>query len=286
MHNWLEGVLEHHLRTLWGIGRDRAHDQRANELDEDEAWDESDVAESASELEELVREADEYAQQVQQGIPPGPPTPSSSEMSVDSDPQSTPTQTPMPTSPENPDTADPDDGEYIEMPEGVYSLPEAFVDALRICISNISLPTWVDRPPGNLGEAKHGKLKAYTYMTLFSAIFPLIVPEFWHPPRNETDLLHMESFHNLVVATNIVCSYKMCNADADLYTHYYAGYREIIQKLFTFWHSLPNHHFAMHNGDFLKYWGPLPSLSEFPGERLIGMLQDINTSQRLRKFTE
>ncbi len=58
MHNWLEGILEDQLRILWGIGWDKVHEDRAKEAegtehDAYEQWDESDVAESESELEEL-----------------------------------------------------------------------------------------------------------------------------------------------------------------------------------------------------------------------------------------
>ncbi|KAF8223397.1 hypothetical protein L208DRAFT_1317027 [Tricholoma matsutake] len=41
-------------------------------------------------------------------------------------------------------------------------------------------PTWIQRPPTNLGEPSHGKLKAQEYLTLFTCIFPLIIPEFWY----------------------------------------------------------------------------------------------------------
>ena len=39
----------------------------------------------------------------------------------------------------------------------------------------------------------------------------------------------------------------------------------------------------MHNGAMLKYRGPLPPLSEFLGERINGMLQNVNTNRRIRK---
>ncbi len=60
-----EGILEDQLRILWGIGRDKAHKDRAKEAegtehDAYEQWDESDVAESESELEELSRESSEH----------------------------------------------------------------------------------------------------------------------------------------------------------------------------------------------------------------------------------
>ncbi len=66
MHNWLEGVLMQHLRVLWGIGRDQVHEEQMKpdvDLRKEEAryenWTESDVTESASELEELTRELEE-----------------------------------------------------------------------------------------------------------------------------------------------------------------------------------------------------------------------------------
>ncbi len=60
MHNWLEGILEHHLRVLWGVGRDKAHEEKVKERDVDELWSESDISESGSELEELRREVEEF----------------------------------------------------------------------------------------------------------------------------------------------------------------------------------------------------------------------------------
>ncbi|KAK7058235.1 hypothetical protein R3P38DRAFT_2496785 [Favolaschia claudopus] len=37
----------------------------------------------------------------------------------------------------------------------------------------------------------------------------------------------------------------------------------------------------MHNEQLLKYWGPLAGLSEFPGERINGMLQKVKTNRHL-----
>ena len=39
----------------------------------------------------------------------------------------------------------------------------------------------------------------------------------------------------------------------------------------------------MHNGAMLKYWGPLPPLSEFLGEQINGMLQNVNTNHHIHK---
>ncbi len=299
MHNWLEGVLMQHLRVLWGIGRDQVHEEQMKpdvDLRKEEAeyenWTESDVTESASELEELTRELEEEGRSQSsatssrlrpRSVPPSPPqspTPSlSEEMSVDSG--STTTVRPPRSETENEAFSDPEDDTYIDVPDDVYTLPAEYHKCLQQCIRDITLPTWVGRPPANLGEASHGKLRAYDYLVLFSFIFPLVVPKFWWAP--DADRARLQNFHQLVVSTNIVCSFKTSNQDADEYTDLYIRYRRGIRTLYDYWNSKPNHHYAMHNGDILKYWGPIPPLSEFPGERLIGLLQNINTNKKLRK---
>lgn len=86
-----------------------------------------------------------------------------------------------------------------------------------------------------------------------------------------------------MAATNIISSFQTSNSQADEYTQHYIQYRSAIQKLFPDHGSKPNHHYAMHNANLLKYWGPLASFSEFPGERMNGMLQKINTNHQIRK---
>jgi hypothetical protein len=43
----------------------------------------------------------------------------------------------------------------------------------------------------------------------------------------------------------------------------------------------PNHHFSLHIPKQLRTWGPLISISEFAGERLIGSLQKILTNHQI-----
>ncbi|KAJ7271789.1 hypothetical protein C8J57DRAFT_1507699 [Mycena rebaudengoi] len=50
MHNWLEGILEHQLRVLWGIGR---HTQQAKALaeldaDDEDLWTDDDISEAGA----------------------------------------------------------------------------------------------------------------------------------------------------------------------------------------------------------------------------------------------
>ena len=46
----------------------------------------------------------------------------------------------------------------------------------------------------------------------------------------------------------------------------------------------PNHHYAMHNAEQLRFWGPLPQVSEFFGKWQNGQLQGIKTNGILCTF--
>ncbi|KAF9016539.1 hypothetical protein BDZ89DRAFT_1216320 [Hymenopellis radicata] len=270
MHNSLEGVLEHQLRILWGIGRTKAAIQKLEEDADDETYSESEISESSDELDDLRQETIDYQ------------TLNLTEdldlMEVDEEEsEDTPTPTPAPYM----DDSDSDsDTEYIPANiQGAFDFTSEQLEQIQTCIQNILLPTWVERPPGNLGEAQHGKLKAHELLILFTDIFPLIIPELWWNEDN-TDKKMLTCFCNLIASTNIIASYSMSNAKADSYMHYFVEYRSLIQELHPQFQSLPNHHYAMHNGDILKFWGPLAVLSEFPGERMNGAFGKIKTNSK------
>ncbi|KAK7065031.1 hypothetical protein R3P38DRAFT_3420421, partial [Favolaschia claudopus] len=81
-------------------------------------------------------------------------------------------------------------------------------DAMAIIhagLAAVQIPAWIDRPPVNLGEKAHGKLKADNWLVLITVFFPLILPElWWGKPRYELKLL--DNLHDLVGATNILFS--------------------------------------------------------------------------------
>ncbi|KIY61093.1 hypothetical protein CYLTODRAFT_480573, partial [Cylindrobasidium torrendii FP15055 ss-10] len=279
MHNWLEGVLQHQLRAVWGIGRNSSRAREAKDKDEDKK----------------PMDIDE---------PPGtpatvgePPTPSSrgSPTPTPETPHaSTTTRLRRPLLP--PDVLDHDEEDNSDEEDGGAATDEyedpglsendAMSDdglhLIRQCISTVLLPTWVHRPPSNLGEASHGKLKAADYLSLFAIIFPLSLPEVHPLPGVRTNKQQqLEMFYHLAASTFIVTDFKTSEADADIYTYHYVAYRKDLQRLFPATQSVPNHHYAMHNAALMKHWGPLPSLSEFPGERLNGIFQKVKTNKHL-----
>ncbi|KAJ6550329.1 hypothetical protein B0H19DRAFT_1265160 [Mycena capillaripes] len=305
MHNWLEGVLEHQLRVLWGIGRDARRTKALEELDADDEdlWTDEDVSEAGGEEDaQEVRDDEEnfdpneFAKWRENYIRATQSDEENSENEDDSTPRGTPapefddpmngstsqsTSVPESLVPDETDV-DSDEEEFEDVAvHGSWKFTSDQLEKIRQCIMEVSLPTWVTRPPGNLGDMKYGKLKAEEFLTLFSAILPLVLPEMElddEPSRHEA---MFDSFCQLVAATNILASFKTSNSAADAFLIHYHAYFSSIQNLFPDVAVVPNHHLAMHNGDILKNWGPLASQNEFMGERTNGMLQKIKTNDHL-----
>jgi len=155
---------------------------------------------------------------------------------------------------------------------------------IRSGLAAVTVPSWLECPPTNLSEKTHGKLKANTWRILFTVFFPLILPELWHgAPDNHSNLL-LENFHLLVYCTNIVCSNIVTSDMPGLYAQYYQAYLLTSKDLFPHAKPQPNHHYAMHNTEQLRFWGPLLQVSEFFGEQQNGQLQDIQTNGILHMF--
>jgi hypothetical protein len=287
MHNWLEGVLQDQLRRLWGIGRTASNEdvieKVGTQMEEDEVWTESDISESADEVEDLMEDMDEteaeYFLTLDRDI----------EMEILDLQSHASSSTPMQT-PETASDGSLHDSDYQPLDDHapLFTMSDEHLQAIRCCIADITLPTWIKRPPTNLGEPSHGKLKARDYLTLFSSIFPLIIPEVWHgngATTNSSDMNHLGCFYSLVAATNIVSSFSVSSSDADQFAAHYCQYRKAVAVLFPHWHAKPNHHYAMHYCALLKLWGPLASFSEFPGERLNGLLQRVKTNHQYGMLT-
>jgi hypothetical protein len=200
-------------------------------------------------------------------------------------PSATSSSTPTPSSNAAPLPSgdyDEDDEEPVSI-NGAFDFMPAELAMIRACISDVQLPTWVEWPPTKLGEASHGSLKAHELLILFSIIFPLVIPALWWNGTEEQQGL-LWNFCELVCATSIIAGYSVSNPEADAYMDHYINYCSSMQHLFgAVFHSMLNHHYTMHNGALLKFWGPLALLSEFPGERMNGDYGKIKTNHHLHK---
>ncbi|KAF7336362.1 hypothetical protein MVEN_02184700 [Mycena venus] len=288
MHNWLQGVLQHHCRLKWGIGSD------ASKTGSTSAFDMASSSDSDADADVEMMDIDG----------------STIEAKLEDLYQDSCIQNDMPTSlirrassfffiPESDDNAaEPCEGYESEEEEDDDELDEDAIyasekpsrivfdsDAMAIIhagLAGVVIPAWIDRPPVNLGDKMHGKLKADNWFVLFTIFFPLIIPElWWGPSSSRKDLKLLDNFHDLMGATNIVCSYTASPGEADEYDEFYVRYLQSSRSLFPGLTTRPNHHYAMHNGEQMKWWGLLPKLSEFMYESHNGSLQKIKTNNHM-----
>ena len=283
MHNW-SGILKEQLHTYWGLRRSKKvekqlaadHIEEQTEDEEDELVLEKDIMESGSELEDLLMPLNEHEQQYLNMIR----TTREGTEGSDETPRARHSP-PLLSSPHSDDN----DIEFIDATDSiVFCLAKENIAVIHDAIASVSLPSWVGRPPSNIVDPGHGKLKSNDYFVLFTAIFPLIIPELFYPPNALENMdAHLSCFHELGVCTNIVFSYRTSFALADQYMQSFVKYRRYVDRLFPQWKCVPNHHYGMHNGDIMKFWGPLPCSAEFWGERTIGLLEHTKTNNLFRK---
>ncbi|KAH8913923.1 hypothetical protein BT69DRAFT_1233734, partial [Atractiella rhizophila] len=156
------------------------------------------------------------------------------------------------------------------------------MQSVREWIAALEIPTWIERPPTNLGSASHGKLKADTWFVLFTVCLPLILPIIWTGRTDCTE--RWRNFAFLVTFTNIACAYSLTDDLIDLGEDAYRKFQEGCFKLFPHSPSAPNHHLAGHIPQLQRFWGPLMPLSEWSGEQIIGTLQQFRTNNKFGKL--
>ncbi|KAF4616061.1 hypothetical protein D9613_006378 [Agrocybe pediades] len=280
MHNWLEGVLQHHARILWGIGgsdkavqTESADDCEAMDVDIDMLDEELEALQAESQLH--GNESSHLLGEKRIAVPSRGAIDSISALAqdvfLDDDDGSDDSEYNPP-----PDSGSDDDEGSILPGEPVFTTTQ--LSEIRRCLANAVIPSWMERPPTNLGEKSHGKLKADHWLVLFSVFLPLVLPKLWLATAQSRDLLLLENFHDLVICTNIIIAYTATPTSADLYLSHYVNYRKSTKKLFPAIPTRPNHHYAMHVPDQIKFWGPLIYVSEFKYETKNGNLQKINTN--------
>ncbi|KNZ56322.1 hypothetical protein VP01_2434g5 [Puccinia sorghi] len=125
--------------------------------------------------------------------------------------------------------------------------------------------------------AKNGKLKASEWHTLFSIHLPLAwVDVLIGQDVDESLRRNVDTIRNLsalIQCTNVISKKNITKDDPLKFATEYNVYAATSKKIFPELRILPNHHYSLHIPKQLEWWGPLMTLSEFPGERLIGLLQ-------------
>ena len=141
--------------------------------------------------------------------------------------------------------------------------------------------SWLTSVPTNLGEAKHGKLKADQWRTLGTTYLPISLIWMWYQVEDSTDQRFiqcrklLEAMLSLISAVVIASSQMISQEKTDLYLHHMQSYLKGLCELFPRYRFLPNQHMVLHLAEYLQLYGPVHLWWTFPFECLIGMLQRI-----------
>ncbi|EJD37860.1 hypothetical protein AURDEDRAFT_72787 [Auricularia subglabra TFB-10046 SS5] len=158
---------------------------------------------------------------------------------------------------------------------GSHTISPEDLRLLRIMIGNISTPSWLGRVSKNFGSPGHGTLKADEWRTAATVQLPMALTRLWAGTERQDDL---DWFLDLVTAVQLATKRTMSVNRAEEFKKHMLKYlRGLSERGFRL---LPNHHAAMHFGDFLPSFGPLRGWWAFPIERQIGLLQKIKTNNR------
>lgn len=154
--------------------------------------------------------------------------------------------------------------------------------AVRRDISQTIVPTWIEKPPANFGEASHGKLKADQWRTLCTIYMPLTLVCLWgQAGASDAERTVLENFVQLATAADLATRRSMFPERAETFDKNMEAYVKGLRSIYKH-HLVPNHHVALHLKPYLLMFGPVHGWWAFPFERTNGLLQRLNTNYKSR----
>lgn len=147
-------------------------------------------------------------------------------------------------------------------------------------------------PPSNLGDPSHGKLKADQWRTCMEFDIPVSLVKLWsedlQSDSEDDDVQRrkhlLESTMLLATALRWATSHRTSEKHANEYMKNMRAYLATLRKLFPKRNLLPNHHSALFIGEMLLRFGPVHGWWCFPFERVIGLLQQVNTNSKMGTY--
>ncbi|MBW0523414.1 hypothetical protein O181_063129, partial [Austropuccinia psidii MF-1] len=142
----------------------------------------------------------------------------------------------------------------------------------------------VTRISAQLGTSQCGKLKASEWNALFNVYIPLLALDVFFNIDEDTTLdftTLMDNLCALIQCTSIISSKAINKEDSQTFAKLYESYQSSSFALFKTIKVNPKHHYAMHMPEHIDWWGPPMGVSEFAGERLVGILQGFKSNHLL-----
>ena len=161
-------------------------------------------------------------------------------------------------------------------------LSKADINQVREYIEKTTQPSWHVAPPSNLGERRHGKLKADQWQSCIEFDVPVSLVQMLSDNKREgKQITHGQILQSTLFLATAICwamSHRTSKVHKVNYMKNMHAYLQSLLDMFPEMTLLPNHHAALHIGPQLLYFGPMHGWWTFPFERIIRILQQYNTN--------
>ncbi|KAI1790683.1 hypothetical protein LXA43DRAFT_890611 [Ganoderma leucocontextum] len=154
------------------------------------------------------------------------------------------------------------------------------LEEIRKDISAIHIPSWLERPPANVGSAATGKLKADHWRTLCTVHMVITLGRLWgRASASDEDKAALQNFMHLIAAVDLATRRTMSRERAIAFDAHIEAYLLGIRSLYDA-QLVPNHHLSLHLKECLFLFGPTHGWWAYPFERYNGLLQRLKTNRK------
>jgi hypothetical protein len=164
-------------------------------------------------------------------------------------------------------------------------LSKADIKRLQSYIQATVRPSWHAPPPPNLGDPSHGKLTADQWRSCIEFDVPVALIQMastgmWKGGQiPQEQIIHSTML--LAMAIGWATSHRTSEEHVKKYNEYMHAYLQSLLSMFPGMTLRPNHHNSLHLGSGLLNFGPIHGWWTFPFERLVGILQQVNTNSKM-----
>lgn len=161
------------------------------------------------------------------------------------------------------------------------------IEFIQASIQMTTRPSSHQGPPSNLGEAQHGKLKADQWRSAMEFDIPVALAKLWTQDQKASPELKQRRMEILELTVHLSCaifwatSRRTSPRHVERYNFHMKSYLLGLRRLFPEHNLHPLNHLAMHLGLFIRLFGPVHGWWTYPFERLIGLLQKVQTNGKL-----
>ena len=159
---------------------------------------------------------------------------------------------------------------------------------VKFVLSNVSKPSWVRSVPADFGTSSAGKIKADEWRTLSTIQLPLALVCHLLWSEESSDQQYRKRFDDvidhtmdLVQAVSVLFRTSTSVEESKKYKYYIENYIRRLREVHPSARLLPNMHMATHITEFLPLFGSIYSWWTFPFERMIGVLQDLPSNNKI-----